>query len=192
MMGRKYRIDTEALEKALQTSARWSHFSKAALGRMMGYSDGGFGNAILRGSMTEEMVDKVSKRLNIPRETFVREEIQPEYTPKQRVATLVIDPVKLNALLPQDKSRVEIAHECGFDSTTLNKILRTGFASSTFIDKLCKLYSLNADDFVVKTDSGKVPTQTPMMIDLDILYGIIYKATLTALKEVFGDGDSEA
>lgn len=191
-MGRKYRIDTEALEKALQASARWSHFSKAALGRMMGYSDGGFGNAILRGSMTEEMVDKVSKRLNIPCETFVREEIQPEYTPKQRVATLVIDPVKLNALLPQDKSRVEIAHECGFDSTTLNKVLRTGFASGTFIDALCKLYSLNADDFVVKADNGKVPTQMPAMVDLDVLYGIIFKAALAALKEVFDNGDSEA
>lgn len=192
MAQQKYRIDTEALEKALQASARWSHFSKAALGRMMGYSDGGFSNAILRGSMTEEMVDKVSKRLNIPREVFVREEIVQEYAPKARTTSLVIDAAKLNSLLPQNKSRVEIAHECGFDSTTLNKILRTGFASSTFIDKLCKLYSLNADDFVVKADSGKVPTQTPMMIDLDILYGIIYKATLTALKEVFGDGDTQA
>lgn len=192
MAQQKYRIDVEVLEKALQASARWSHFSKAALGRMMGYSDGGFGNAILRGSMTEEMVDKVSKRLNIPREVFVREEIVQEYSPKVRTTSLVIDAAKLNSLLPQNKSRVEIAHECGFDSTTLNKTLRTGFASSTFIDKLCKLYNLNADDFVINADKANVPTQMPTMVDLDILYGIIFKAALAALKEVFGDGDSEA
>lgn len=187
-----YHIDAEALRKAFKASARWQHFSMSALGRMLGYADGTLGKAIDRGQMTEQMIEKVSKRFNIECSVFVRDEVRPEYHPKKDAKTLALDVGALNGLLPENETRNAIALKCGFDTTTLNKALRTGFASSTFIAKLCEVYGLNADDFVIKEDAGgKVPTVMPAMLDLDALYDVIHSAMLAALKEVFTDGANE-
>lgn len=187
-----YHIDAEALRKAFKASARWQHFSMSALGRMLGYADGTLGNAIDRGQMTEQMIERVSKRFNIECSVFVRDEVMPEYHPKKDAKTLVLDVGALNGLLPETETRNSIAQKCGFDSTTLNKALRTGFASSTFIAKLCEVYGLNADDFVIKEDAGrKAPITTPAAINYAMLFTVVHDAMLAALKEVFTDGANE-